>query len=111
MKYLILCLFALLMLSQVRGQSSLMVKRDTITIRNAELNIQNSSRTVPGVLFNNGNGYTEFKKIRLENLGDSALAITGQDTVRFKSGNAFNTGESFPLILSVRSLKVVENTR
>ncbi|QJB42197.1 hypothetical protein HF324_31905 [Chitinophaga oryzae] len=61
MKYVILCLFALLTLCQVRGQSSLMVKRDTVAVRNAELLIQNSTRSVPGVLFNNGNGYTEFK--------------------------------------------------
>ncbi|SKA40239.1 hypothetical protein SAMN04488128_105149 [Chitinophaga eiseniae] len=57
MKYVILCLFALLTLCQVRGQSSLMVK-DTVAVRNAELLIQNSTRSVPGVLFNNGNGYT-----------------------------------------------------
>lgn len=102
MKYVILCLFALLTLCQVRGQSSLMVKRDTVAVRNAELLIQNSTRSVPGVLFNNGNGYTEFKRIQLENLGDTALAITGQDTVRLKTN--LNTGESFPLVLSVRSL-------
>ncbi|SKA40191.1 hypothetical protein SAMN04488128_105137 [Chitinophaga eiseniae] len=102
MKYVILCLFALLTLCQVRGQSSLMVKRDTVAVRNAELLIQNSTRSVPGVLFNNGNGYTEFRKIRLENLGDTALAVTGQDTVRFKVG--LSTGEPFPLVLSVRSL-------
>ncbi|MBC9914054.1 PKD domain-containing protein [Chitinophaga varians] len=104
MKYILCCLFAILMLCQAKGQSGLTVKRDTVIIKN-EFVLQNSSRLVPGILFNNGNGYTEFKKMRLENLGDTAIAITGQDTIRFRGGGGGNAGtEPFPLILSVRSL-------
>lgn len=85
MKYVLCCLFAILVLCQVKGQSGLTVKRDSVIIKN-EFILQNGSRSVPGVLFNNGDGRTEFKKMRLENLGDTAIAITGQDTIRFKGG-------------------------
>lgn len=79
--------------SAVRAQSALKVTRDTIKVWNAELEIRNASRDSVGVLYNLGNGKTVFKRIRLQNLGDTAIAIPGQDTlaVKFTGGGAAAT--------------------
>lgn len=70
------------------GQAPFRVKPDTVMVVGAELQVQNASKNVPGFLYNQGDGKTVFKKLTLENIGDSAIAIAGQDTipVRFSGG-------------------------
>jgi hypothetical protein len=47
----------------------------------AELIIENNTSNVNGYLHNKGKGRTEFSRLRLVAVGDSALAIPGQDTL------------------------------
>lgn len=80
------------------AQSALRVEKDTVRVNNATLIIQNPTRNVLGFLYNEGNGKTSFRKLDLVNVGDSAIAIAGQDTlkmsVRALSGKSlqFKTG-------------------
>lgn len=104
MKRLLLCLSSLVLFSSVAAQTSLVVKGDSVKVRNGEFIIENQSKSIPGVLVNTGNGRTEFKRLQLENLGDTAIAISGQDTIRFKGGGGVTVSEGNPLILSVRTL-------
>jgi len=71
------------------AQTSLKVTNDTVRVIKAELKLENSTSTTKGFLFNNGTGITQFQRVRLENLGDTAIAIPGQDTlsVRFGGGS------------------------
>ncbi|HEU4553596.1 MAG TPA: hypothetical protein VFS25_12200 [Chitinophaga sp.] len=69
------------------SQSSLQVKKDTVTVKSAELTIENETRDTLGFLYNTGSGHTQFKRLELVNLGDTALAIVGQDTITYKSAN------------------------
>lgn len=63
------------------------VVKDTVKVINAELVIQNSTKTQKGVLFNEGNGKTLFHPLRLVKIGDSSIALSGIDTVNI--ANAF----------------------
>lgn len=103
MKRILICLFSLFAASTAFSQSSLQVKNDSVKVRNAELIIENNTRQVQGILQNMGNGRTEFRKLQLENLGDTAIAITGHDTVSFKAGNGNGSGE-MELNLSVHAI-------
>jgi lysophospholipase L1-like esterase len=68
------------------SQSSVIqVKQDSVKIRNAELVIESRTKGIPGVLYNSGDGKTEFRRIELKNLGDTAIAIVGQDTLKYSS--------------------------
>jgi hypothetical protein len=68
-----------------RAQHVYQIRADSVRIYNvcdtAELIIENRTRGVSGFLFNKGNGRTEFRRIKLESIGNSQLAITGQDTL------------------------------
>lgn len=76
------------------SQSSVIqVKQDSVKIRNAELVIESRTKGTPGVLYNIGDGRTEFRRIELKNLGDTALAIVGQDTLKY-SGLGGASGKS-----------------
>lgn len=76
------------------AQSSVIeVKKDSVKIHNAELIIESRTKDIPGVLHNKGNGITEFRRIQLKNLGDTALAIVGQDTLKY-SGFGGASGKS-----------------
>lgn len=114
MKYMltILLLFAALTpaLAQTQPQTRLLVRADTVKVADGELMIQNKSRDSVGVLVNTGGGRTEFRRMRLVNIGDTALAIAGQDTLPLRIGAAvapcdsgrsiqFKTGvsEGFPV--------------
>lgn len=67
------------------------LQSDTIRISSAtdsgELVIRNHSRGVPGVLYNKGNGVTEFRTLKFIRVGDSTLAILGQDTTSIVGGS------------------------
>ena len=88
-KLRVLLTLALLTITHLAlGQSAFRVKQDTVMVVGAELQVKNASKNVQGFLYNQGDGNTVFKKLSLENIGDSAIAIAGQDTipVRFSGG-------------------------
>ena len=104
MKNLMGIVFLLLTLQTFSQISSINVKNDSVKIQRAELVIENQSRNVKGILQNMGNGRTEFRMLQLENLGDTAIAIKGQDTMAFK-GSGSNTIQSpVPFSLSVQAI-------
>lgn len=83
----------------VFSQAGLQVKADTVKVKNSELVIQNNTSDSLGFLYNKGGGQTSFKRLRLLNIGDTALAIVGQDTLRYKGSGSgksfqFKTGTS-----------------
>lgn len=87
-------LFAFVLLltcSTLYAQHVLSLQSDTVRISNAmdsgELVIRNHSRGVPGVLYNKGNGVTEFRTLKFIRVGDSTLAILGQDTTSIVGGS------------------------
>ncbi|SIN71006.1 hypothetical protein [Chitinophaga niabensis] len=61
------------------------IKADSVRIYNvcdtAELIIENRTQDTLGFLYNKGNGRTEFRKLKLQDVGGGKLAIVGQDTV------------------------------
>ena len=63
------------------AQTYLHVAADTVRVANGELIIDNSTNDIKGLLINTGNGITNFQKLHLTNIGDSAIAIVGQDTL------------------------------
>ncbi|PWV47115.1 SGNH/GDSL hydrolase family protein [Chitinophaga sp. S165] len=100
--YFLLCFLVSSLLSW--GQTTLKVTNDTVRVIKAELKLQNSTSDSTGFLFNTGKGSTQFKRIKLINLGDTAIAIPGQDTlsVRFSGGYSLNSPD---VSLGVRALE------
>jgi hypothetical protein len=85
MKYFVL-ICTWLMISQISfGQQIYQIRADSVRIYNvcdtAELILENRTQGVSGFLFNKGRGRTEFRKVRLEKIGNSQIAISGQDTL------------------------------
>ncbi|RPD38055.1 hypothetical protein EG028_26955 [Chitinophaga barathri] len=79
------------------------IRADSVRIYNvcdtAELIIENRTRGVAGFLYNKGNGRTEFRRLQLETIGNSRLAITGQDTIDISTmaggiDTVFRSGDS-----------------
>lgn len=68
------------------AQIKLQVLQDSIRILNSELIIRNQSKGTQGVLYNKGNGLTEFRSLKFIRTGDSALMILGQDTTSITAG-------------------------
>ncbi|MBO9151157.1 hypothetical protein ACFOTA_02990 [Chitinophaga sp. GCM10012297] len=91
-------LFALffLLATNAYSQHVYQIRADSVRIYNvcdtAELIIENRTRGVSGYLFNKGNGRTEFRPIRLETVGSSQIAITGQDTLDIASLSGLSGG-------------------
>ncbi|QEH43307.1 tail fiber domain-containing protein [Chitinophaga sp. XS-30] len=85
MKKLIRVLFLLLLGQQAYAQHIYQIRADSVRIYNvcdtAELIIENRTRGVNGFLYNKNNGRTEFRRLRLESVGGSQIAISGQDTL------------------------------
>lgn len=67
------------------GQQIYQIRADSVRIYNvcdtAELILENRTQGVSGFLFNKGHGRTEFRKVRLEKIDGSRIAISGQDTL------------------------------
>lgn len=61
------------------------IRADSVRIYNvcdtAELILENKTQGVTGYLYNKGLGRTEFRKLKLIAVGNSKLAISGQDTI------------------------------
>ncbi|WP_143306614.1 tail fiber domain-containing protein [Chitinophaga vietnamensis] len=76
---------ALLLTNITYAQKLYQIRADTVRIYNvcdtAELVIENHTQGVSGFLFNKGKGRTEFRRVRLQKIGSSQIAITGQDTL------------------------------
>ncbi|MBN9384676.1 MAG: hypothetical protein J0H74_28235 [Chitinophagaceae bacterium] len=91
MTRILLALAVLLYSSSLFAQRVMSLQSDTIRISSAtdsgELVIRNHSRGVPGVLYNKGNGVTEFRTLKFIRVGDSTLAILGQDTTSIVGGS------------------------
>ncbi|MBV8256167.1 MAG: tail fiber domain-containing protein [Chitinophaga sp.] len=81
------CLLLLLLgaSSSAYAQKVYQIRADSVRIYNvcdtAELILENRTSGVNGYLYNKGNGRTEFKKIKLQQIGNSKIAIVGQDTL------------------------------
>lgn len=79
----------LLCTGKAYSQHVYQIRADSVRIYNvcdtAELIIENRTRGVAGYLYNKGNGRTEFRRIRLETVGNNQIAITGQDTLNLSS--------------------------
>ena len=64
------------------------IRADSVRIFNicdtAELILENHTRQVKGFLYNKGGGRTEFRQLQLVAVGDSAIAIPGQDTLSLR---------------------------
>ncbi|MGE7775618.1 hypothetical protein ACQKLP_12890 [Chitinophaga sp. NPDC101104] len=86
------------------AQNVYQIRADSVRIYNvcdtAELILENRTSQVNGYLFNKGNGRTEFRKLKLLNVGGSRLAIAGQDTIDLRTLNivgidtAYRSGDS-----------------
>lgn len=109
MKKIIQLLFVLLLAQQSYAQHVYQIRADSVRIYNvcdtAELIIENRTRGVNGFLFNKGNGRTEFRRIQLESIGNSQIAITGQDTLDLSTlpgiggvENIFRSGDSIKYV-------------
>src|ERR1700748_2288591 len=85
------------------AQSLMNLLSDTVRISNAtdsgELVLQNHTRAVQGVLYNKGNGATEFRVLKFVRVGDSTLMILGKDTTSITGGAAGNVYLGEPDIL------------
>lgn len=85
MKYCYLLIVAMLLAQGARAQQIYQIRADSVRIYNvcdtAELIIENRTQGTRGFLYNKGAGRTEFRRVRLEKIGQSQIAITGQDTL------------------------------
>ncbi|WP_423736507.1 PKD domain-containing protein [Chitinophaga caseinilytica] len=65
------------------------IRADSVRIFNicdtAELIIENRTQNIRGFLYNKGGGRTEFRQLQLVAVGDSAIAIPGQDTLSLRA--------------------------
>lgn len=80
------CLLLMSALCIANGQTYVRVTADSVRIVNGELIIDNSSKEVHGALINVNNGVTRFQALRLVNIGDSAIALAGFDTLHWDQG-------------------------
>lgn len=75
---------------KTEGQTYFKVDADSVRLLQGELILKNKTRNIPGVLLNTGDGITHFEILKLGAIGDSALAILGQDTLNMV---AFGAGD------------------
>ncbi|WP_423737733.1 tail fiber domain-containing protein [Chitinophaga caseinilytica] len=68
-----------------KAQHVYSIRADSVRIYNvcdtAELILENKTQGVQGYLYNRGAGRTEFRKLKMVAIGNSKLAIAGQDTI------------------------------
>lgn len=85
MRAFLLFIAIVLLTAVAHAQQIYQIRADSVRIYNvcdtAELIIENRTSGTRGFLYNKGAGRTEFRRVRLEKIGDSRIAITGQDTL------------------------------
>ncbi|MGE7777033.1 tail fiber domain-containing protein [Chitinophaga sp. NPDC101104] len=68
-----------------KAQHVYSIRADSVRIYNvcdtAELILENKTQGVQGYLYNRGAGRTEFRRLKMVAIGNSKLAIAGQDTI------------------------------
>jgi len=87
MKRILLVLSVFFAMGEATAQKQIyQIRADSVRIYSAcdtaELIIENRTKDTLGFLFNKGKGRTEFRKLRLQTVGNNAIAITGQDTLQ-----------------------------
>ncbi|MBV7531758.1 hypothetical protein [Chitinophaga sp. sic0106] len=93
------------------AQKVYQIRADSVRIYNvcdtAELILENRTQHVDGFLFNKGAGRTEFRKLKLQSIGASRLAIVGQDTLDLSTlpGIAGGIDSIYAFYDSIRYLK------
>jgi hypothetical protein len=95
----LLCAITLLLLANFCFGQSIphiyQIRADTVRIYNtcdtAELVLENRTKDTLGFLYNKGKGRTEFRRLSLERIGASQLAINGQDTIDLNSTETLQT--------------------
>lgn len=89
MKQIFFFILSVVLTSPVCAQQKYQISADSVRIFSdcgiAELIIENKTRYVDGYLFNINAGRSEFKRLELVSVGDSAIAIPGQDTILLRS--------------------------
>lgn len=92
MKKVLLLLVAAVSMAEIKSQYIYKIKADSVLITNdsctAELNLENSTKSIKGFLYNKGNGRTEFRA-GLIKINDSTYII-GNDTLKLKTGTFGN---------------------
>jgi hypothetical protein len=83
----LICAVTLLFLTNICfSQHIYPIRADSVRIYSncdtAELIIENRTKDTLGFLYNKGKGRTEFRKLQLQTIGSTAIAITGQDTLQ-----------------------------
>lgn len=84
MKGLLLAITGLMLTTFCFAQNVYQIRADSVRIYNtcdtAELILENRTQDTLDFLYNKGKGRTEFRRLQLEMVEGSKLAITGQDT-------------------------------
>jgi hypothetical protein len=92
MRKIIIFLITCVLGATASAQFTYKIKADSLLVTNdscsAEFNLENSTKSVKGFLYNKGNGRTEFRR-GLINQGDSMYFI-GADTLKLKSAISSN---------------------
>jgi hypothetical protein len=78
-RILLVAVMATLYLHSI-SQTKMQIIQDSVKVLNSELILQNNSKTVPGFLYNKGNGLTEFRHA-LTKVSDS-LYLVGADSLK-----------------------------
>jgi hypothetical protein len=97
------------------AQNIYQIGADSVRIYNtcdtAELILENRTQDLLGFLYNKGKGRTEFRRLQLQKIGNSQLAITGQDTPDLGViGDSYTKAESDNLFVPHR-LVIERNMR
>lgn len=89
MKKFFLSIVCFLLTSAGYAQHIYQIRADSVRIYNtcdtAELILENHTQDTLGFLFNKWKGRTEFRKLRLVPVGDTAVAVPGQDTLSLRA--------------------------
>lgn len=87
-KHTLLSIAWLLAAFVTQAQRTYPIKADSVRIYNtkdtAELILENHTQQVNGFLYNKDRGRTEFRQLQFSTVGDSALALSDQDSLSLK---------------------------
>jgi len=96
MKKILLLSALFIGVSETNAQFIYKIKADSLLVTNdscsAELNLENSTKSIKGFLYNKGNGRTEFRRGAIK-LNDSTYLV-GADTIKTSVSGGGNGGET-----------------